>query len=74
MPPHIDRNWYRRSAQAGFGPGQVNLARCYIEGRGTPADSETARQWLGEARQQGLKEASTLLDWLAEREAAKPAR
>ncbi len=35
--------WYRKSAEAGYLPAELNLIQCYIDGEGVPQDLAEAR-------------------------------
>ena len=45
--------WYRKAAEKGFAPAQVNLGRMYDEGAGVPQDYAEAVKWVRNAAEQG---------------------
>lgn len=51
--------WMKRAAELGSVSGQVNLANCYHEGRGTNQDYSLARQWYTTAADSGNDYAAT---------------
>ena len=45
--------WYRKAAEQGYAPAQVNLGSLYAEGQGTPQDFQEALRWYHKAADQG---------------------
>ncbi len=57
-------DWYRKSAEAGLGVGQLNLARVLLEdGNATDKSREIAIKWLNLADKQGVTQARKLREW-----------
>ena len=64
LPPTSDRKlnlvpadaevfrWMTLAAEAGFGPAQAGLARCYFDGAGTSRNLEVAKMWCERAAAQ----------------------
>jgi tetratricopeptide (TPR) repeat protein len=45
--------WYRKAADQGYAPAQVNLGALYAEGHGVPRDFQEALAWYRQAADQG---------------------
>ena len=45
--------WYRRAAEQGYDSAQLNLAICYLTGKGVEIDYKEADKWLRAAAAQG---------------------
>lgn len=45
--------WYRKAADQGYAPAQVNLGSMYFEGQGVARDFQEALKWYREAADQG---------------------
>ena len=50
--------WYLRAADQGHAPAQLQLGRCYLEGKGGPLDLSRAYRWFALAANTGSKEAA----------------
>jgi len=48
--------WYRKAAEQGYAPAQVNLGRMYEYGWGIAQDHVEAMKWFRKAAEQGNKE------------------
>jgi hypothetical protein len=57
--------WYRKAAEQGHAPAQVNLGADYYNGLGVPVNDEEARYWYKKAAAQGLPLAQQNLDLMA---------
>lgn len=44
--------WYRKSAEQGYAIAQVDLAKCYTEGKGVTSNYEEAARWYRKAAEQ----------------------
>jgi TPR repeat protein len=53
--------WYRRSAEAGYAPAQLNLGSLYLEGRILEQDQRTGLEWIRRAAEQGSDRAQAKL-------------
>lgn len=49
--------WYRKAAEQGVAIAQVDLAKCYVEGKGVTNNYEEAVKWYRRAAEQGYDEA-----------------
>lgn len=56
----------KRLAERGYPSAQFDLGRRYLRGDGVPKDSNTARQWLQKAVQNGSADAAQLLQQLTD--------
>ena len=56
--------WYRKAADQGYAPAQLNLGLVYDQGDGIPADPNRAFKWYRLAAEQGLAEAQMNLGYL----------
>lgn len=63
--PELAVQWYTKSAEQGYAPGQNNLAMCYIEGKGAVKQNEAEGfKWLLKAAEQGHAKAQNNLSVL----------
>lgn len=58
--------WYRKAADLGYAPAQVNLGSMYFEGQGIARDMQTALKWYLKAASQGYASAQFNLGMLYE--------
>ena len=58
--------WYRLAAEQGDSFAQVNLGNFYYMGKGVPQDNLSVLMWWAIAGAQGVEDANTNVDILAE--------
>ncbi|MFZ1640333.1 MAG: tetratricopeptide repeat protein [Candidatus Contendobacter sp.] len=58
--------WYRKAADQGYAPAQINLGSMYAEGEGVPRDLQEALKWYHKAADQGDASAEFSLGMLYE--------
>eukprot|EP00741_Cyanophora_paradoxa_P020568 tig00000227_g19855.t1 len=51
------RSWFKKAANNGFAPAQLNLSVCFSEGIGGPASDDAAFFWMQKAAEQQFPEA-----------------
>lgn len=57
-------SWFRKAADQGYAPAQLNLGKMYKSGSGISQDYAQAAGWIRKAADQGLAEAQILLGLL----------